>query len=65
MKQIIDFILLEADDDFNIIDAVEALSLKEKDKLSKVCEQMLNRYGEKGDEKFIRYQVLMVLSLLD
>lgn len=64
MKEILDFILLESDDDFNLFEAVDKLSESDRTKLGAACEAMLSRYGTESDEKFIRFNILMVQSLL-
>ncbi len=64
MKDILDFILLESDDDFDLFAAVDKLSESDRAKLSAACDAMLSRYGTENDEKYIRFNVIMVQSLL-
>lgn len=64
MKEIINFILLESDDDFDLFSAIDKLSEQEKTKLSSACSAMLDRYSADNDEKYIRFNIVMVQSLL-
>lgn len=64
MTDILNFILLESEDDFDLFGAIESLSDAEKAKLAGACESMLKMYSTEGDEKFVRFNVIMVQSLL-